>query len=128
MPSPTPSSKQSNHNNTPQKKHSPQKKSRTFTVKVCTSQKSCGDHYGPFIWERICNENNEKIDQDSFEKNGITYKKSACQGRCKRASNVQVEDTKKNKTTQFSYMNPLKAAKLISSIRSGAAPENIKRL
>ena len=115
-------------NTKPLQKNNKKKLSREFIVKVCTSKKSCGELYGPFIWERICNEHNEKIDQDSFEKNGIIYKKSACQGLCKRSSNVQVEDPQKKKTTQFSYMTPLKAAKLISSIRSGANPENIKRL
>ena len=104
------------------------KKARNFTVRVCTSKKSCGDHYGPFNWERICNEHKVPIDQESFVKNGITYTKSPCQGLCKRSSNVQVVNDDTKKISQFSYMTPLKSVKLISSIRSGADPQNIKRL
>lgn len=105
-----------------------QKKYREFSVKICTSMKSCGENYGPYIWERVCNEHNQPHDTESFVAKGITYKKSPCQGYCKRKSNVQVEDTNTEKKTQFHYMNPIKTAKLIKNIENGANPENIKRL
>ncbi len=96
---------------------------------MCNSKKSCGEHYGPYIWERICNENDVDPQKEEFEKNGITFKNShVCQGRCKKASNVRVAEPAKEKTTQFSYMTPLKAVKLAKSLHSGAAPENIKKL
>ncbi len=102
---------------------------RKLVFTVCNSKKSCGEHYGPYIWERVCNENNEDINIEEFEKNGITFKKShVCQGRCKKASNVRIAEPAKDKTTQFSYMTPLKAVKLAKSLQSGAAPENIKKL
>ncbi len=111
--------------NKPKKKKAPRK--LTFTV--CNSKKSCGEHYGPYIWERLCNENNQDSKIEEFEKNGITFKNShVCQGRCKKASNVRVAEPAKEKTTQFSYITPLKAVKLAKSLQSGAAPENIKKL
>ncbi len=109
----------------PKKKKSPRK----LILSVCASKKSCGEHYGPYIWERMCNENDIPPSVEEFENNGITYKKShVCQGRCKKASNIRVEEPAKKKTTQFSYMTPLKAVKLAKSLKSGAAPENIKKL
>jgi len=113
------------------KKTKPKKKKapRQLIFTVCNSKKSCGENYGPYIWERVCNENNKDIKIEEFEKNGITFKKShVCQGRCKKASNIRVAEPAKDKTTQFSYMTPLKAIKLAKSLQSGAAPENIKKL
>jgi len=114
-----------------EKKQKPKKKKspRKLTFTVCNSKKSCGEHYGPYIWERVCNENGEDTKKEEFEKGGITFKKGhTCQGLCKKSSNVRVEEPAKKKRTQFSYMTPLKAVKLAKSLQSGAAPENIKKL
>lgn len=109
------------------KKNSKPKAKKQYTVRICTSQKSCGGNYGPYIWERLCNEHDQNSDQESFESNGIIYEKSQCQGHCKKSSNVQVTSEGKVEG-QFHYMNPIKTVKLSDSIKNGANPGNIKRL
>lgn len=99
-----------------------------YLVRVCTSLKSCGDNYGPYIWERLCNEHDIDPEQESFEAKGIEYQKSQCQGFCKKKSNVQVIGGKKQKTTQFHYMNPIKGAKLMDNLEQGANPDTMRRL
>jgi hypothetical protein len=110
------------------KSEKPKKQRRQLIYSVCTGKKMCGEHYGQYIWERLCNEHNIEITKEEFEKNGITFKKSICQGMCKKASNIKVVEPLKEKSTQFSYMTPLKAVKLAKSLNSGAKPENIKKL
>jgi len=111
------------------KKQKKKKSPRKLIFTVCNSKKSCGEHYGSYIWERVCNENNEDTKKEEFEKGGITFVKGhTCQGLCKKSSNIRVEEPTKKKRTQFSYMTPLKAVKLAKSLQSGAAPENIKKL
>lgn len=103
------------------------KSKKHYTVRVCTSKKSCGGNYGPFIWERLCNEHDINPEEESFELHGVRYTKSQCQGFCKKSSNVQVTDGK-SPVAQFHYMTPLKSVSLMKSLQKGANPANIKRL
>jgi len=103
-----------------QKKH--------FIIRICCSQKSCGDQYGKYIWERVCNEHGIPTDREKFSTGLLTYEKSQCQGRCKEASNVQVIEEKEKTVKQLGYMTPLKMVKLLQILKKGGDPENIKRL
>lgn len=105
----------------------PRVQKKHFTIRVCCSQKSCGDHYGKYIWERVCREHGIPTDREKFSTGLLTYEKSQCQGLCQQASNVQVsEEGKPHK--QLSYMTPLKTIKLIQMLRQGTDPENLRRL
>ncbi len=105
---------------------------RFFVTQVCTSKKACGEHYGPYIWERLCHDFDQDPECESFEIQGFRFEKSPCQGNCKQKSNIRIKEEKigeeSGKVTQFSYITPIKASKLIQNIKSGASPENIKRL
>lgn len=106
----------------------PNKKSKKhYRVRVCTSQKSCGSGYAPFIWERLCNEHGINPELESFESHGVQYQKSQCQGFCKKSSNVQITDGT-SPVAQFHYMTPLKSVSLMKSLQKGVSPANIKRL
>ena len=113
-------------NNKPKSKKNIKKK--FYVAKVCMSQKSCGKHYAPYVWERLCNDYNQDPECDSFEIQGFQFEKSPCQGACKKPANIRIKEEGSTKHTQFSYITPLKASKLIKNIKSGAAPENIKNL
>ncbi len=101
---------------------------KRFTIRICCSQKSCGEHYGKYIWERVCNEHGIPPDREKFSTGLLIYEKSQCQGFCEQPSNVQVVEEGSTSPKQFSYMNPLKTIKLVQLIRQGNEPENIKRL
>ena len=117
---PASSKKQSNKNSAIKK--------RFFVTQVCTSKKSCGEKFGPYIWERLCNDYNQEPECDSFEVQGFRFERSPCQGACKKSANIRMKEDKAERHTQFSYLTPIKASKLIKMIKSGASPENIKRI
>jgi hypothetical protein len=104
------------------------KNNRNITIKICTSKKACGDNYGEYNWERICNDYGQTPSKDTFTANGITFIKgvNSCQGLCTKKSNIQV--IKNNEIIQFSFMTPLKTSKLVNFIRNGTPVKNIKRL
>lgn len=101
---------------------------KNIVIKICTSKKACGDHYGEYNWERICNDHGQNITKNTFTAKGITFIKgeNSCQGLCTKKSNIQV--IKNSEITQFSYMTPLKASKLVSFINNGTPIKNIKKL
>jgi len=109
------------------KPKSPVKK-RFFVTQVCTSKKSCGEKFGPYVWERLCNDYNQDPNCKSFEIQGFLFEQSPCQGACKKSANIRIKEENASAHTQFSYLTPIKASKLIKMIKSGASPENIKRL
>ncbi len=109
------------------KKKTENKKKRFFVTQVCMSQKSCGNHYGPYVWERLCNDFGQDPECDSFEIQGFRFEKSPCQGACKKAANIRIKEENDTRHTQFSYITPIKASKLIKIIKSGASPDNIKK-
>lgn len=115
---------QTHENNRPEGKKTQKKH---FTIRICCSPKSCGEHYGKYIWERICREHGIPVDREKFSTGLLTYEKSQCQGLCLQASNVQVVSENKI-AKQLSYMNPLKTIKLLQMLKQGTEPENIKRI
>lgn len=115
-------------NNLKKKKKGDNKKKRFFVTQVCTSKKSCGEKMGPYVWERLCNDYNQDPNCESFEIQGFLFEKSPCQGACKKSANIRMKEENAEKHTQFSYLSPIKASKLIKMIKSGASPENIKRI
>ncbi len=117
-------------NKTPKKKKNTSAKKRFFVTKVCMSKKSCADNsFAPYVWERLCNDYNQDPKCDSFEVQGFRFEKSPqCQGLCKKSANIRIQEENVPTHTQFSYITPIKASKLIKMIKSGASPENIKKL
>lgn len=104
-------------------------KKKVVYVRVCVSPKSCGKKGAKYIWERICNENGvTDYTLESFEKGGVCYEKTACQGFCEKGPNVKIEEDSSPKTLPFPYVNPLKAGKLVKKIQSGTSIKDIKRL
>lgn len=103
-------------------------KKRFFVTQVCLSKKSCGEKFGPYVWERLCNDYDQDPACESFEIQGFRFERSPCQGACKKSANIRMKEKNAPTHTQFSYLTPLKASKLIKMIKSGASPDNIKRL
>lgn len=106
------------------------KKQKTVTVKVCLSPKACGKKGAKYVWERVCNENGiSDYSLDFFEKGGIRYEKTACQGLCEKGPNIKVEEDGNNAAeNSFLYMNPIKTGKLVKRLQSGIPVKDIKRI
>jgi len=68
-------------------------KKRFFVTQVCTSKKSCGEKFGPYVWERLCNDHNQDPNCTSFEVQGFLFEQSPCQGACKKSANIRLANT-----------------------------------
>jgi NADH:ubiquinone oxidoreductase subunit E len=107
------------------------KRNKTVHVKVCASPKSCTKKGAKYIWERVCNENGITDHSiESFEKGGVHYEKTMCQGACEKGPNIRLQegDDNESKVTLLSFMNPLKTGRLVKKVQSGVPIKDITRL
>ncbi|MEI7511277.1 MAG: (2Fe-2S) ferredoxin domain-containing protein [Candidatus Peregrinibacteria bacterium] len=104
------------------------KKKKEYLVSVCTSPKACKKRASQYVWERCCNEHGiTDFTVESFEDGGITFRQTQCLGLCKQGPNVKVAEEQDGKDASFfSWMNPIKMAKLMKRLRSGNDPKDIK--
>ncbi len=104
------------------------KKKKEYFISVCTSSKACKKRASKYVWERCCNEHNrENFEEESFEDGNLHFRQSQCMGLCKQGPNVKVSEDEEGKDASiFSWMNPIKIAKLLKRLKSGNDPKDIK--